>query len=136
MAFSLGARYQFAKKWMVGLDVEDNPWIETTPLAVRAGSGNAYGSIIRRYQMAVEQVNLRSTAQLGVSALLVELPGAKTWSVGPLAGISFLGVEWKMHPGFYLVVDPTNLVVAVPHVTGTPLVYYQYRFQVGLEFGG
>lgn len=136
MAFSLGARYQFAAKWMVGLDVEDNPWIETTPTAVRPGSANAYGSIIRRYQMVVEQVNFRTTAQLGASALLVQLPGAKTWSVGPLAGISFLGVEFKMHPGFYLVIDPTNLVVAIPHVTGTPLVYYQYRFQVGIEFGG
>jgi len=81
-------------------------------------------------------VNLRTTAALGISTLLIDLPGAEKWSAGPLVGVSFLGVEWKIAPGYFLVVDPTYLVFAMPHLTGVPLGYYQYRFQVGIEFGG
>ncbi len=136
LAVALGGKYQLSKYWMAGLDAEWNPWLPTQPFAFRAGTGNAYGSIVRRYQMAYEAVNFRTTAALGMSALLMDLPGARKWSFGPLVGISFLGVEWKVAPGYYLVVDPTYIIVSVPHVTGTPLVYYQYRFQVGLEFGG
>ena len=136
LAFAVGGKYQLSRLWLVGIDAEWNPWIPTDPLSVRAGSGNLYGSIVRRYQMTLEPVNFRTTAALGISTLLIDVPGAKKWGVGPLLGISFIGVEFKVAPGFFLVVDPTYLVFAVPHLTGTPLVYYQYRFQIALEFGG
>lgn len=136
LAFALGGKYQLSRDWMVGLDVEWNPWLPKVPFRFRSGTGNAYASILRRYQLGYEPVNFRTTASLGVATLLMDLPGAQRWGVGPLAGISFLGVEWKMSPGYYLVVDPTYLMVSAPHLTGTPLVYYQYRFQVALEFGG
>ncbi len=135
-AFALGGKYQFARNWMVGADVEWNPWIPVEPLSFRAGSGNVYGSLVRRYQMAFESVNFRTTAALGVSTLLIDLPGANKWSFGPFLGISFIGVEVKVAPGLFLVIDPTYLAFPVPHVTGVPLGYYQYRFQVGIEFGG
>jgi MYXO-CTERM domain-containing protein len=135
-AFAVGGKYQFARNWMVGVDAEWNPWIPVEPLSFRAGSANLYGSLVRRYQMAYESVNFRTTAALGVSTLLIDLPGANKWSVGPLLGISFIGVEVKMAPGLFLVIDPTYLMFPVPHLTGVPLGYYQYRFQVGIEFGG
>jgi hypothetical protein len=136
LAVGLGGKYQLSQRWMVGVDVEWNPWIQSTPTRVRAGTGNAFASIVRRYQLGYEAVNFRTTGSLGISTLLVDLPGANKWSVGPLVGLSFLGVEWKVAPGYFLVVDPTYLIVTVPHLTGTPLSYFQYRFQVGLEFGG
>jgi MYXO-CTERM domain-containing protein len=136
LAFALGGKYQFARNWMVGADVEWNPWIPVEPLSFRAGSGNIYGSLVRRYQMAFESVNFRTTAALGMSTLLIDLPGANKWSFGPFVGVSFIGVEVKVAPGVFLVVDPTYFAFPVPHVTGVPLGYYQYRFQVGIEFGG
>jgi hypothetical protein len=136
LAMVLGGKYQFAHSWMVGFDAEWNPWIRTTPTTLRAGTGNLYGSLVRRYQLAYEAVNFRTTVALGVSTLLINLPGARRYSIGPMVGVSFLGVEWKLARGFFLVVDPTYIVYTVPHVTGTPLSSLQYRFQVGLEFGG
>jgi hypothetical protein len=136
LSFALGGKYQLSSGWMVGLDAEWNPWLPKTPFRFRAGTGNAYATLVRRYQFGYEPVNFRTTAALGASTLLIDLPGAQKWGVGPLAGISFLGVEWKVHPGYYLVVDPTYFTMVAPHLTGTPLVYYQYRFQVALEIGG
>lgn len=136
LSFTLGAKYQAAKLWMVGVDAEWNPWLPTSPLTFRAGSANVYASLVRRHQMAYERVNFRTTVSLGASMLLINLPGARRYSTGPLLGISFLGLEWKMARGIYLVVDPTYLVIPVPHMTGTPLAYTQYRFQVGVELGG
>ena len=136
LAFTLGGKYQLSQYWMLGGDVEWNPWLPRTPFSFRAGTGNVYASLVRRYQMAYEAVNFRTTVALGLSTLLMDLPGANKWSLGPIFGISFLGVEWKLAPGYFLVVDPTYIIIDAPHLTGTPLVYYQYRFQVGLEFGG
>jgi hypothetical protein len=136
LAFAVGGKYQLSKNWMAGIDVEWNPWIPIDPLAIRTGAGNLYASLVRRYQMAFEAVNFRSTAALGTSTLLINLPGANKWGTGPFMGISFIGIEWKLAPGYFLVVDPTYLVFAVPHITGTPLGYYQYRLQIALEFGG
>ncbi len=136
LAFAVGAKYQIFKYWMVGLDAEWNPWLPVQPFGIRPGTANLYASVVRRYQMVWESVNFRTTAALGVSTLLVDLPGAPKGGIGPLFGISFIGVEFKLSPGFFLVIDPTYLVFDAPHLTGTPLVYYQYRFQVAIEFGG
>jgi len=132
----LGMRYQLSRPFMIGFDVEWNPWIVFVPEHVRGGAASAYFSLIRRFQMKNEALNLRSSVALGGSMLLIDLVGAPAGSVGPFFGISFLGIEWKLYRGIYLCVDPTYIAFPVPHVTGAPLGYYQYRFQFGLEFGG
>ena len=136
MDVGIGARYQLGKPWMVGLDAEWNPWFTTSPKKIRSGTANFYASLIRRYQLAYELVNFRSTVSLGASYLLSNLVGAERGSIGPFLGLSFLGVEFKVARGFFLTVDPTYIAFPVPHITGAPFGYYQYRFQVGLEFGG
>jgi hypothetical protein len=132
----IGGRYQFSHPYMIGLDVELNPWIATTPNRVRLGAFNSYVSVIRRFQLKSDSVNVRSQVGLGVSVLLIDLVGAPSGSFGPFFGLSFLGVEWKLTPGFYLTIDPTYIALPVPHVTGAPFGYLQYRFLVGVEFGG
>lgn len=136
IAAGAGVRYQFSKPLMFGFDAEWNPWVALTPGKVRPGALNTYFSVIRRFQLVTESLNVRTTAALGTSILLFDLVGAPAGSVGPFVGISFLGAEWKATPGFYLTIDPTYIAIPVPHVTGTPFAYTQYRFQVGLEFGG
>lgn len=137
-AFSagIGLRYQLSTKWMLGLDAEWNPYAAVSPGKVRMGSANAYVSLIRRYQLVHADVNMRTTVSLGGSMLLFDLVGADKYSMGPYFGISFLGVEWKMARGFYLTVDPTYIAIPVPNIVGVPFTYAQYRFLVGLEFGG
>jgi hypothetical protein len=103
---------------------------------VRPGSANAYFSLIRRFQLRYASVNLRSYVSLGGSMLLFDLVGADKYSKGPYFGINFLGIEWKMARGFYLTVDPTSIAIPVPSTVGVPFMYVQYRFLVGLEFGG
>lgn len=131
-----GLRYQISQPFMIGFDAEWNPWLSVTPGKVRAGAANGYFSLIRRFQLRNENVNIRSTVSLGASYLLFDLVGAPKGSFGPYFGLSFLGVEWKVARGFYLTIDPTNISFPVPHVTGVPFGYWQYRFLVGLEFGG
>lgn len=137
-AFSggLGMRYQLSRKWMLGLDAEWNPYFATSPGKLRSGSGNAYLSLIRRFQLRYESVNIRTTASLGASMLLFDLVGAEKYSVGPFFGVSFLGVEWKVARGFYVTLDPTYIAIPVPSLKGVPFMYAQYRFLLGVEFGG
>jgi hypothetical protein len=132
----LGIRYQFARNWMVGFDGEWNPYVATETWKVRPGSANAYFSLIRRFQLRHASLNLRSYVSLGGSMLLFDLVGADKYSKGPYFGVSFMGIEWKMARGFYLTVDPTSIAIPVPNVVGVPFMYAQYRFLVGLEFGG
>jgi hypothetical protein len=132
----LGIRYQFSRNWMLGLDGEWNPYIATSPGKIRSGSANAYVSIVRRFQLRWETVNIRSTASVGGSMLLFDLVGADKYSVGPYFGVSFLGAEIKAARGFYVTIDPTYIAIPIPSVTGVPFMYAQYRFMVGVEFGG
>lgn len=132
----LGLRYQLSEAFMLGVDAEWNPWLAITPSKLRAGAGNAYLSLIRRWQLRYQAVNIRTTLSAGGSYLLFDLVGAPKGSFGPFFGVSLLGVEWKMARGFYLTIDPTYIAIPVPHVTGVPFAYTQYRFLLGLEFGG
>jgi hypothetical protein len=132
----LGARYQLSRPLMLGFDAEWNPWVALSPGKLKPGAFNAYLSVIRRFQLESDAVNVRTTVALGVSALLFDLVGAPAGSVGPFFGLSFLGVEWKIRRGFYLVIDPTYIALPTPQLTGVPFSYIQYRFLVGLEFGG
>jgi hypothetical protein len=136
LSAGVGARYQMGRAWMFGADTEWNPWIASSRGQIRTGVINGYLSVIRRFQMEFAPLNIRSTAALGASVLMIDLVGAPAGSFGPFFGLSFVGVEWKWAPGFYLTIDPTYIAFPVPHLTGAPFGYLQYRFLVGLEFGG
>lgn len=136
MSAGLGLRYQLTDNWMLGLDGEWNPYIATATTGVRTGSANAYFSLIRRFQLRYAPANIRSWLSAGGSMLLFDLVGANKFSKGPFFGISFLGVEWKMSRGVYLTIDPTYIAIPIPNTVGLPFMYAQYRFLVGLEFGG
>lgn len=136
LAGGAGLRYAFQQKWMVGFDAEWNPYLALKPQKFRSGSANAYFSIIRRSQLQRASMNIRSSASLGAAMLLSDLVGADRFSVGPYFGLSLLGVEWKAARSFYVTIDPTYIAIPVPSLTGIPFMYVQYRFLVGVEFGG
>ena len=137
-AVALGARLRLSKHWTFGLDAEWNPWIAVNGAStVRAGVFNGYATVIFRLPLAYEQFNLRTTANLGVSRLLIDLYGAPKGSTGIYAGLSPLGLEWKMSRMFFLVINPLNFAMPTPQLKGVPFSYSQYRFTIGLEvYGG
>jgi hypothetical protein len=133
-AAALGVRLRFSKHWTFGLDAEWNPWIAVNgATAVRAGAFNWYGTFILRLPLAYEQFNLRTTVNLGVSRLLIDLYGAPKGSTGIYAGFSPLGIEWKMSRYLFLIVNPLNYAMPTPQLKGVPFSYSQYRFTIGLE---
>jgi hypothetical protein len=133
MAGAVGLRLHVSKHWSFGLDGEWNPWLALNGTAVRAGAIDLFGSAMLRFPLAYENFNLRTTVSLGTSYLLSNLYGAPSGSLGPYAGVSFLGVEWKVSRAFLFVINPLNIAVPVPQIKGIPFAYPQYRFTLGLE---
>ena len=136
-AATLGARLRFSRHWTFGLDAEWNPWIAINGrTAVRAGAFNGYGTVILRLPLAYEKFNLRTTANLGFSRLLIDLYGAPKGSTGIYAGLSPLGLEWKVSRLLFVIVNPLNFAMPAPQLSGVPLSYSQYRVTIGLEIYG
>jgi MYXO-CTERM domain-containing protein len=136
-AFQLGLRRRMSTHWTLGLDAEWNPWVSWTgPTPIRAGALNAYGTVILRFPLAYENFNLRTTANLGISWLLIDLYGAPKGSVGLYAAIYPLGLEWKLSRVFILIINPLGIALPVPQLQGVPMTYPQYRISIGLGILG
>lgn len=135
-SLALGGRFRLDEKWIFGLDAELNPFFGITNTTARLGAFNLYASVIRRYPMTWERVNLRTTLQAGLSTMLFDLYGAPAGSIGPYVGLSLLGLDIDLGRSVRLVFDPGLVTLPVPHVTGQPFYYLQYRVSIGLSFGG
>ena len=112
-----------------------NPFFGLKVGAARPGVLNVYASVVRRYPMTWERVNLRTTLQVGFSTMLFDLYGALAGSTGPYAGLSVLGLDVDLGRGTRFVFDPALITIPVPHVTGQPFYYLQYRVSVGFSWG-
>lgn len=133
---ALGLRFRIDERWQVGLDAEYNPFFSIDGHDARPGALNVYFVGVRRYPMLWNRVNLRTTVQAGLSTLLFDLDGAPSGSVGLYVGVSLLGVDFDLGHALRLVIDPTNIALPVPHLSGQPFYYLQYRLTVALAFGG
>ncbi|MBV8757469.1 MAG: hypothetical protein JO257_09350 [Deltaproteobacteria bacterium] len=131
---AIGVRYRINERWVVGGDVEWNPWITSVPWSVKAGAASAYGTVIRRYPMKLDRVNLRTTVSLGVSTLLFDIYGAPKYDIGPFVGVSPLGIDYDLGNATRLVIDPLSIDLPVPHLGLIPLYYEQFRTMIGLQF--
>jgi MYXO-CTERM domain-containing protein len=129
----LGVRFRLSERWTVGVDGEVNGWYGVHTSQFRTGAFNGYATVIFRTPLRFESVNLRSTANLGTSVLLIDLYGAPRGSVGIFAGLVPLGVEWKLSSSLYVIFDALGIALPVPHLTGAPFAYPQYRTTLGLE---
>ncbi len=137
LATTLGARLRVSRHWTFGLDAEWNPWIAVNgTTTLRSGAFNSYGTVILRLPLAYEQFNLRTTANLGISYLLIDLYGVPKGSTGLYAGLSPLALEWKVSRLFFVIVNPLNIAVPAPQLTGVPFSYPQYRATIGIEIYG
>jgi uncharacterized protein (TIGR03382 family) len=132
LAAQLGLRRRLSTHWTVGWDAEWNSWLSLYgPTTIRAGTINTYGTAILRFPLAYEKINLRTTANLGLSYLLLDLYGAPKGSLGVYGAFYPLGIEWKVSRMFLLIINPLGISVPVPQLRGVPLLYWQYRFNIG-----
>jgi hypothetical protein len=134
LAAALGGRFRASRHWTLGLDAEWNPWFSVNGASsVRAGAFNGYATAILRIPLRQERFDLRTTANLGVSTLLIDLYGAPKWSTGLFMGLSPLGVEWAISPRLFLIFNPLGYALPIPQLHGIPFAFPQYRATVGLE---
>ncbi|HET7505579.1 MAG TPA: hypothetical protein VFK02_31380 [Kofleriaceae bacterium] len=132
---SLGGRYRLTERWVVGLDAAWNPWVTTSPMAMHAGVATFYATLIRRFPMRYDRVNLRSSLHLGTSTLLFDVYGAPKYSTGLYGAISPLGLDYDLGKSVRIVLDPMEIALPVPLLGQLPLYYEQFRFVVGIQIG-
>jgi hypothetical protein len=129
----LGLRFRLSELISVGVDGEVNGWFGLQTKRFRTGAFNAYATGIIHYPLRFQQVNLRSTLNLGTSTMLIDLYGAPRGTTGIFVGAVPLGLEWKVSPAVYVIFDALGVAVPVPQLKGAPFAYPQYRSALGLE---
>jgi hypothetical protein len=132
---SLGGRYRITEQWIVGLDAGWNPWITTSPMNMRSGVATVAGTVIRRFPMRFDRVNLRTSLHLGTSTLLFDVQGAPKYSTGPYIAFSPLGLDYDLGHAVRIVLDPMEMALPMPLVGQLPLYYEQFRFLIGIQVG-
>jgi len=135
VATAIAGRYRIDERWLVGIDAEWNPWITTAPLTAKAGVASLYATVIRRYPMKIDRVNLRTTFSLGASMLLFDVYGAPKYDVGPFVGFTPLGIDYDLGNSVRIIFDPLGVEVPVPHIGLIPLYYEQFRTMIGIQIG-
>jgi hypothetical protein len=130
----LGGRVNLTERWQVGLDGELNNWYGATTKRFATGALNLYGTVVFRTPLRFADFNLRSTANLGTSTLLIDLYGAPSGTTGLFLGIAPAGLEWKLSSRVFLILNGISLALPIPKLTnGAPFAYSQYRATVGVE---
>lgn len=128
-----GGRIRLSERWLVGLDGELNGWIGVHTGKLRTGAFNAYATVILRYPLRFQAINLRTTGNIGTSTMLIDLYGAPRGTTGLFLGITPLGLEWQISKRFYAIIDALGVALPIPQLTGAPFAYPQYRTALGLE---
>jgi len=129
----LGVRFRLSERWIVGLDGEINGWYAVQTTRFRTGAFNAYATGIFRYPLRFQQINLRSTVNLGTSTMLIDLYGAPRGTTGIFFGLTPIGLEWKVTSTLYVIWDALGIALPVPQLKGAPFAYPQYRTALGIE---
>lgn len=135
IAGALGARLRLSEGWSVGIDGEANAWYGVQTSTMKLGSINAYASLIARWPMRFEPLNLRSTVQLGTAVQMLDLYGVPRGNVGLFVGVQPLGIEWKVTGPLYVVMNPLGVAIPATQLGGAPFAYTQFRSTIGVELG-
>ena len=132
VAVQLGARFKSSKHWTFGLDGEWNPWITLNGYRFGSGVFNFYGTAILRFPLTYENFNLRATANLGVSVLLMNPLRRARGEHRPLCRHQPRGPRVEAVADFHPH-RPLGIALPVPQLHAVPLSYPQYRFSIGFE---
>ena len=129
----LGVRYNLSERWQVGVDGELNGWYGSVVHHLAAAAFNGYATVVFRTPLRFAPINLRSSANLGVSTLLIDLYGAPSGSTGIFLGFAPLSLEYKLTSRVFIVLSGLSIALPIPKLTGAPFSYSQYRESLGVE---
>jgi hypothetical protein len=132
---NVAGRYHLNDVWMLGLGAEWNPWFSVITRRAQAGTLDLYASVVRRWPIN-ERIAARTSAHLGTSVLLFNLYGAPAGDLGLYAAFDVIGLEVRLSRNVAVIIDPCEVAMPVPHLTGVPITYRQYRLTIGVQFGG
>ncbi len=132
-AASLGVRFRVNDRIVLGLDAELNAWYGVNNGRFELGAASLYATGIYRFPMRFERVNLRTTINIGASYELLSLYGVPSGSVGFFVGAYPLGIEWRLSGRVFIIFNPLGVGIPIPHLTGVPFAYPQFRTQLGVE---
>jgi hypothetical protein len=104
-------------------------------MTAHSGVATLAGTLIRRFPMKFDRVNLRSSVHLGVSTLLFDVSGAPKYSTGPYGAVSLLGLDYDLGNAVRIVWDPIEIAMPVPLLGQLPLYYEQFRMVIGIQIG-
>ena len=130
----LGARYGITNNWVVGLDVEYNPWFSFDARRFSRGVASSYAVGMYRFPVS-DRLALRTIGRVGASVMLFDLVGVPAGSVGPFLGLTPLGLSYEIRHSVYFVIDPLQIAIPIPQVVGAPFAYRQYRLTLGFQLG-
>ncbi len=130
---ALGLRFRLSDNWMLGVDAELNGWYGIHSQRMRTGATSVYASLIVRFPLKFEQVNLRSSLHLGIAIQMFDLAGVPRGSTGLFAGLDPLGIEFKLSGHFFLIFYPLGVAIPATQLNGAPFAYPQFRSTLGLE---
>ena len=109
-----------------------NPWF--SPQAVQ----DALKPGILNLGIGVEHLyfndRCRFTASVGSSTLLFDTALDEAWTTGFFVELSPVSLRWPLTEELTLQVEPTSISLAMPVLSGIPLISFQYRHGVSLEW--
>ncbi len=134
-AAALGVRWRLSDRFVLGIDGEINPWGSAVTNDIVSGCTNLMIVGTREYPIGDVPVRLAFSVRAGLSRLNMTVYGAREGSLGPAIGVSALGIVVDMRRGWTLIFEPDDVEIPVPHITGVPLAWAQYRMTVGVRWG-
>ena len=109
-----------------------NPWF--SPQAVQ----DALKPGIMNLGIGVEHLyfndRCRFTASVGSSTLLFDTALDEAWTTGFFIEVSPVSLRWPLTEELTLQVEPTSISLAMPVLSGIPLISFQYRHGISLEW--
>jgi uncharacterized protein (TIGR03382 family) len=130
-AFGAAAYYGWARA-DVGAFAELNPWYSTERHKMNLGATN-FGFLAHYIHPLRPDLRLRFGAGLGLSVLNTDLLGVDAGKVGLYANVRLMGLVWQFSPNAALTVDPLDIALPAPELTGWPILWTQHRASAGLQ---
>jgi hypothetical protein len=116
----------------VGGFAELNPWYSVERGKMTLGSTN-FGVLAHYLHPLRSDLRLRFGAGFGLSVLNADMIGTDAGKLGLYANFRLMGLVWQMSPDTALTVDPIDIALPAPQLTGWPILYFQERASVGLQ---
>jgi hypothetical protein len=132
-AFGAAGMYAWARADL-GLFAELNPWYSVERNTMTLGTTN-FGILSHFLLPLRSDLRLRFGAGLGFAVLNEPMIGTNAGKIGPYANVRLVGLVWQLRDKVALTVDPFDLALPAPQMTGWPILYTQHRASVGLAFG-